>query len=48
MTMRYAHLTPLAFESAIKKLEDHSYSRETGISGNVIDLQLEQTIRKVE
>lgn len=48
MTMRYAHLTPLAFENAIKKLEDHGYSRETGISGNVIDLQLEQTIRKVE
>jgi len=47
MTMRYAHLAPVAFESAIEKLENLSFTEEVDTSAGVIDLHLEQTIRKM-
>ena len=47
MTMRYAHLAPIAFESAIEKLDDHKLPKELDISEDVIDLESEKAIRKL-
>jgi len=41
MTMRYAHLAPVAFESAIEKLDDHKLSKGPEMSAEVINLNEE-------
>ena len=48
MTMRYAHLAPVAFENAIETQENHKLSKEPSMSEDVIDLELEKAIRKVK
>ena len=46
MTMRYAHLSPNAFESAIIRLEEQPDAVELNGSGDIIDLNVEQATRE--
>lgn len=39
MTMRYAHLSPHAFNDAINKLDDYNFPEEPGFSAKIIDLK---------
>jgi integrase len=46
MTMRYAHLAPVAFESAIEKLEDGERPKDLETPGKIIDFNKEKRSKK--